>query len=162
MLRSDVVEGGDHEPQKLKFTASGILLGVVYFCHSLYLPARAQSYTNIDETIYTISGGAITVTGYAGTNTVLIITNAISGLPVTSIGQAAFEGNTMLTSVTIPNSVSSIGLDAFRGGSSLTNVTIPNSVTSIGDFAFDQCSSLTSLTIPNNLTNCQDASPPVP
>jgi hypothetical protein len=122
---------------------------------------------------YTTNNNAITITGYSGSESVLVIPNSINGYPVTSIGDAAFE-NSSLISVTIPNSVTRIedqafmecyglasliipdsvtfiGTNAFTY-SGLTNVAIGKSVTSIGDGAFEGCALLTNVTIPNNVT----------
>src|SRR5262245_56848478 len=84
---------------------------------------------------YTTNNGTITITGYTGTNGLVVIPDTIMGLPVTAIGEDAFLLSTNLTSVTIPNSVISIGGGAFAG-TGLTEVTIPSSVTSIGRHTF--------------------------
>ncbi len=77
--------------------------------------------------IYSITNGAITITGYTGAGGAVSIPSTINGLPVTSIGTNAFEGT------------------------SLTSVTIPASVTNIGEYAFWDCYSLTAITAdPNN------------
>ena len=95
---------------------------------------------------YTTNNGAITITGYTGTNNVVVIPDTITGLPVTSIGGSAFLNYQSLTSVTIPNSVTNIedggdirSMDwhgAFMHCTGLTNIVIPNSVVSIGSYAF--------------------------
>jgi PKD repeat protein len=136
---------------------------------TILTPTSSTNFT------FTTNNGAITITEYVGTNTVVVIPSTINGLPVTSIGYEAFIENTHLTSVTIGTNVTSIGEAAFAGCQSLTNVnisnsvtsigiqafdgtglssiTIPNSVTSIGEFAFEGCSHLTGVTIPNSVTN---------
>jgi BspA type Leucine rich repeat region (6 copies) len=111
------------------------------------LPAMVQAqYT------YTTNNGAITITGYTGTNDDVTIPDTINGLPVTSIGDQAFQDCISLTNVIIPNSVTSILSDAFDDCTSLTSVTIPDSVIIIGAFAFADCTNLTSVTIPKSVT----------
>ena len=87
--------------------------------------------------------GVITIAGYSGTSTEVIIPETINGHSVTSIGEGAFSDCSSLTSIEIPNSVTSIGSSAFYYCSSLTSIVIPSSVTSIGFYAFSDCSSLT-------------------
>ena len=126
----------------------------------LATPVAVQAQFN-----YVGTDGMVTITGYTGTNRVVVIPDTITGLPVTAIGGDAFNGNWRLTSVTIPNSVTSIGGGAFAG-TGLINLTIPNSVTNIGSYyfrynnpadsgtwvgAFSFCAALTSVIISNNV-----------
>ncbi len=92
--------------------------------------------TNPEDFTYEIIDGKVTITGYTGSDTEVIIPSTIEGYPVISIGGGAFRNCDSLTSVTIPDSVTSIGNSAFSYCDSLTSVTIPDSVTSIGDSAF--------------------------
>ena len=114
----------------------------------LALPAVVQAQFD-----YTTNEGAITITGYTGTNAVVIIPSTTNGLPVTSIGDGAFYYNTNLTSVTIPNSITNIGNYVFEGCTSLISFTMGTNVTTIGEWAFYSCTSLTSATIGNSVTN---------
>jgi hypothetical protein len=91
-------------------------------------PAHAQFRT-------TTTNGTITITGYTGTLSAVIIPSTITGKPVTSIGANAFFNNSKVTSVTIPDSVTSIGANAFAS-TSMFSVVIGTNVTSIGDGAF--------------------------
>ncbi len=143
----------------------------------LALPASVQA-----QFTFTTNNGAITITGYTGTNSSVVIPGTTNGYPITSIasfafsgffgvsltnitiganvtdiGQAAFSGCYNLTGITIPNSVTNIGSGAFTGCSSLTHVTIGTRVTSIGNNAFSSCTSLTRITIPNSVTNIGSA-----
>lgn len=62
-----------------------------------------------------------TITGYNGTDTVVVIPSKINGVTVTTIGTDAFLGLN-ITSVTIPASVTEIGSNAFAGCTNLTSV----------------------------------------
>jgi hypothetical protein len=102
------------------------------------------------------SDGTVTITGYTGTITDVVIPDSIDGKTVVSIGSSAFYFNRLI-SVTIPNSVTSIGNKAFYYCSGLTNVSIPNSVTSLGSSAFYGCTGLTSVSIPDSVISIGDS-----
>ena len=95
----------------------------------------------------------ITITGFYGIPTNLIIPETIEGLPVKYIYGGAFSDCIYLMSVVIPDSVTSIGDSAFSGCTALTNITIPDSVTEISHSAFSGCRSLTSITLGDSVTS---------
>ena len=111
----------------------------------LVLPAMVRA-----QFIYTTNNNTIAITGYTGSDSVVVIPDTIDGLPVTDLGNFAFEQNQM-TSVAIPNSVTSIGLGAFLDCANLTSVTIGTSVTNVGEIAFHGCHNLTGATIPDSV-----------
>ena len=83
-------------------------------------------YSDFADYTYTELGdGTISITGYTGSNTELLIPNLINGKTVSAISANAFSGNTALTSITILGSVTSIGKSAFSNCSSLTSITLP-------------------------------------
>ena len=106
----------------------------------LLLPLIGQAQftctTNADNTL--------TITGYGGSNGLVLIPSTIAGLPVTTIGDWAFYA-TSIANVLIPDTVTDIGDGAFFDCESLTNATLGNCVTNIGDWAFAFCPSLTSI-----------------
>lgn len=120
----------------------------------------AKCYINVsaDNTAFTttVSGGGCIVTGYHGSDTVVVVPDRISGLPVTGIGDSAFAGKTV-TSVYLPSTVTTIGDSAFEGCAHLTTVTLPTGLTSIGDSAFASCTVLRSISLPAGLTNLGDS-----
>jgi alpha-tubulin suppressor-like RCC1 family protein len=73
---------------------------------------------------FVTNNGAITITGYTGTGTVVTVPDATNGWPVTSIAGYAFPGNV-----------------------SLTNVIIGAGITNIGDYAFSDCTSLAAINV---------------
>ena len=140
------------------------------------LNLTAYAETNGDFEYSYIEDDFLSITGYNGSATNLVIPSAINGDSVKVIDREAFEGCqsiktvtipdsiisigmyafcycTSLTSVTIPDSVTSIGGSAFRGCTSLENINIPDSVESIDDLVFSGCTNLTSITIPNSVTS---------
>ncbi|HLZ55026.1 MAG TPA: leucine-rich repeat protein, partial [Verrucomicrobiae bacterium] len=104
---------------------------------------------------YTTNNRTITITGYNGTNTTLIIPDTLNGLAVTGIGSYAFENQSGLLSVTIPNSITRIGLYAFFA-SGLTSLTIGSSVTNIGIGAFEEDPGLMQIYFLGNAPNADD------
>ena len=104
---------------------------------------------------YTISdANEVTITGYTGSSSAVVIPGTINDNPVTAIGNDTFmEKN--IESVTIPSSVTSIGIRAFYNCDSLSSVTFgkDSQLTSIGTIAFYKCTSLTSVTIPSSVTS---------
>jgi len=91
----------------------------------------------------------ITITGYKGKATKLVIPNTLHGLTVTHIDKKAFAKK-QLTSVVIPDSVIVIDQDAFSGNKNLKEVKISNSVVSIEKGAFEN-SNLEKVTLGTNL-----------
>ncbi len=104
---------------------------------------------------YTVNndGTTATITGYTGSEEIIIIPGDVNEYNVSVIGDDAFSNCTTLTAVTIPDSVTNIGERAFLNCGSLTSVEIPDSVTNISDGAFDACVSLTNVMISKNVIN---------
>ena len=135
--------------RSLIYAGLGLILCVL-LCGGIGMTAQAESY---DDFTYEDNENGITITGYTGDKTELVIPGEINGKKVTDIGTNAFYKYSSLTSVTIPESVTSIGFAAFWGCSGLTSVIIPEGVTNIRDCAFLGCSGLTSVTIPESVTS---------
>lgn len=94
----------------------------------------------------------ITITGYEGSASELVIPDTIDGYTVTKIGAEVFQKNTNLSTVTLPSGLVSIGDSAFYKCTNLKNIVLPDTVTSIGEYAFKGCSSITAVELPSNLT----------
>jgi BspA type Leucine rich repeat region (6 copies) len=122
------------------------LLGVVL----LIFPNVVQAQFS-----FTTNSGTITITGYAGTNPVVLVPASTNGLTVTSIGDDSFAYNLVVTSVVIPSSVTNIGIYAFYS-SGLTNVSIGSGLTTISSYAFEGCGNLLTVAIPNNVISIGD------
>jgi hypothetical protein len=119
---------------------------------------------------YATNNGALTITGYTGTNDVAIIPSTIDGLPVTSIATTAFE-NTLVNVVSIPSTVTSIGPEAFAyTGAGLSAITVDpanQNYSSVGGVLFDKAqtalvqypsgAAAASYSIPNTVTNIADS-----
>ncbi|MBO8426338.1 MAG: leucine-rich repeat domain-containing protein [Firmicutes bacterium] len=100
----------------------------------------------------------ITITGYTGSSTNVVIPSSINvdgeDIPIKAIARKVFYYNDTITSITIPDSVTTIGEYAFYSCSNLTTVTFGENsqLASIGSYAFPGCSSLTSINIPDSVT----------
>ena len=124
-------------------------------------------------------GTYYTVTGYEGSDTVVVIPESVNDIPVTKIAENAFKGKQKITSITVPDSVTEIGNSAFydcisleelnlgnglkaipssmaSGCSKLLSIEIPDSVEFIGFGAFRYCSGLTVLVIPEGVASIGD------
>ncbi len=112
-----------------------------------------ESATDSELFEYTINNGEVTITGYVGADTDVVIPSRIEGYPVTTIGEYAFSSLGDITSVVIPYSVRAIGNYAFYRCESIESILIVNGVRSIGKYAFAYCVSVASVTIPESVTS---------
>jgi uncharacterized repeat protein (TIGR02543 family) len=84
---------------------------------------------------------SLSITGYMGTDSGIVIPEHINSLPVTAIDDGAFDnsdpGNDAkrLTSVSLPPTITTIGDYAFADNR-LTEIIIPEALSSIGRYAF--------------------------
>src|ERR1035438_6740084 len=121
----------------------------------LALPASVRA----QFTFTTNDNNTITITGYTGSNSVVVIPDTTNGYTVTSIGSGAFSSSfssAYITSVTIPDSITSIGDMAFFGCANLGSLNIPSNITNIGAAAFSSCFSLTNIAVPASITSIGD------
>ncbi len=111
-MKATVNPGEVHAPKTLRphwlLGIARILRRFAWMMLALPLTAQAQFQ-------YIVTGGSITLTGYACTAGALNIPSTIDGLPVTAIGSGVFLNCSNLTKVTIPSGVTHIGPSAFYG-----------------------------------------------
>ena len=141
--------------QKIKsliYAGIGLVLCVL-LCGGMSMTAQAEERTDDGFYYEENKDGGITITGYTGDETELVIPGEIDGKGVTSIGDSAFRDCSSLTSIKIPAGVTSIGDFAFEYCYGLTSIEIPAGVTSIGESAFEHCSGLTSIEISAGVTS---------
>lgn len=111
--------------------------------------------TDISLFSYLLSGNELTITGYLGEESKVVIGSSyeIGGIEysVTAIGAEAFSENTIVETVVFPDSVKIIEEWAFYSCEKLQEVTFGDGLEKIGADAFDGCASLTSITFPKSL-----------
>ncbi|MBQ8573196.1 MAG: leucine-rich repeat protein [Ruminococcus sp.] len=76
---------------------------------------------------YTVENDEVTITGYDGFISDVVISDTIDGYPVTRIADGAFSNSTNLKSVTIPKTVNNIGTEAFKYCWSLSEINVSES-----------------------------------
>lgn len=119
----------------------------------------AQGSTEISERVsetvftYSVSNEQITITGYTGTETEIMIPDEIESYPVVTIGSKVFANMTALKSVKLGSNVQTLGSNAFNGCTSLEHVSLGDSLETIGSYAFNNCSALGTIEMPKNLTS---------
>ena len=132
---------------------------------------------NIEDWIYVIEDdGTITINGYKGLDTEVVIPNYINGIPVKKIGKVLFgygfgqgfwdpsiceqgyvdiyfyRQNT-ITKVVISYGIEIIDSMALNHSNALQEIVIPKTVKNIGDNVFFGCDSLKEIAIPSSVTN---------
>lgn len=94
----------------------------------------------------------ITIIGYNGTDTEVVVPESIDGKRVVKIGGWAFANQKNIKSISIPAGVTEIGTYAFKGCSGLSRVSMSSGVKKLAEGAFRDCTSLSSIHIPETVT----------
>ncbi len=95
-------------------------------------PDDESTTSNITYTQH--ADDTVSVSGYTGTDTSIVVSATAGGLPVTSIGNV-FQGSN-ITSITLPDTVTTLSASAFENCTSLSKITAKGVVT-IGANAFN-------------------------
>ncbi|MBC5688495.1 leucine-rich repeat domain-containing protein [Mediterraneibacter sp. NSJ-55] len=136
-----------------------ILLSLLFCCVMCLAIAPvtvlAAERTTAEGWKYVEDGASVTITGYNGNETSVIIPGGINGKPVIAIGERAFSSSG-LNSIEIPASVTTIGSFAFFLCDNLETVIFADDsqLTTIGKYAF-QASGLKSIEIPSSVTTIE-------
>ena len=114
-----------------------------------------ENATPATDFLYEIYDNEITITGYTGSSTEIVIPSYITvdgvNLPVVHIGENAFQNCTTIVSLTTLRNMESIGTGAFSGCSGLRELTLNEGLKTIHGKAFYGCP-ITELVIPNSVT----------
>ena len=82
----------------------------------------ASSQIIIEDVIYEMVDGKMTVTGHRGTRTSYTVQETVKGTTVTVIGEKAFENNTLIQEIHLPDTIQVIRKRAFAGCTNLANM----------------------------------------
>ncbi len=98
--------------------------------------------------------GGITISGYIGTDTEVVIPEKIDDKAVTQIGSYAFANANGLavTSVMMPDTITLIDSQAFWKCTALTTVRLSQKLEKISGCAFEKCENLSDIYLPDSLT----------
>ena len=131
---------------------------------------------NIADWKYTLNDdGTLTITGYKGRDTDVVIPNYIGGVKVKKIGSDKYSSiwsedirdtnesihfgcagvhvQKTIKRITISYGIEEIGNYAFFGTVGMNNINIPSTVTNIGGVAFFGCKSLDNINIPSSVAS---------
>jgi len=119
-----------------------LLLVWISMCMMLSVNAYAVEGGEEQGFLYEVNqDSGVTITGYVGTETNVVIPQMIAGQNVTAIGERAFW-ETSIESIIIPEGVWRIGERAFAYCDKLSYVELPSSVTDMGFGVFRSCPEL--------------------
>ncbi len=113
-----------------------------------------DGYTDeADFTTSAIDSLNVNITGYVGSDTIVVIPRTIKGSTVKSIAGNCFKGKTGITKVVLASGITSIGASAFSGCTGLAEVTMPYGLRTVGNNAFMGCTSLTEVELPDSVNS---------
>ncbi len=101
--------------------------------------------------------GTVTITGYIGEDSVILIPSSIEDCPVTAVADLGLREDQTVTYIRIPSSVTEIGPKAFISCSDAEKIVMADSVRSIGAEAFSGCAKLKKVTLSRGLISIGEA-----
>ena len=135
----------------LASVAAGSLLGS-FQPRTLSEPSILEEPKLYSDFEYLLGPEGVTITGYAGRNTDIVIPKQINGRDVFAIGHDAFNGRHFIKSIKFPKTILAIGNAAFAGCNDLQSLELPDSLRHIGFNAFQFCVYLKQVEIPASVT----------
>ncbi len=135
--------------KKLSLLLSLLICLSVAFCGcgSTENPAALQDFNYYVDT----KMDYVSIRGYSGNETEIIIPEEIEGRPVKYIGSYAFENNKKIKKIILPDTLVTIGLRAFSGCTNLEAVKFSQNLKGISDEAFMSCENLKEVILPDSL-----------
>ncbi len=142
--------------RKIIFVICMVVLQVPLFVGCLQKNVVAEEGELANGFSWESNYNEITITGYEGGSTNLVIPEKINDKPVTKIEREAFSEFEGLESVIVPGSIKVVGAGAFRNCTNLKSIELGEGVETINS-AFIGCTSLESIEIPNSINEMYGA-----
>ena len=137
----------------MKRTIKILLLAVIIIAIGFSAKGVFATTTGEYENLtFEMSNNQITITGYKGNITDVVIPSEIDDYPVTAIKENAFLDCKTLKSIKISDSINKLGEAIFMYCESLSDVTLPKNIKTIPANLFCGCNNLTNVTIPTGVT----------
>lgn len=100
---------------------------------------------------YSEIDGGIAITGFTGSNNIVVIPENIEGKKVIAIGDNAFVNNKTIEGIRLNESTVDIGANSFENCAALKIVLFGSSTKNIKEFAFNGCSNLSEVVLNDGL-----------
>lgn len=125
-----------------------IIIAICFSAKGVFATTTGE-YENLT---FEMSNNQITITGYKGNITDVVIPSEIDDYPVTAISNNAFSNCKTLKSIKISDSINKLGEAIFMYCENLSDVTLPKNIKTIPANLFCGCTNLTNVTIPAGVT----------
>jgi uncharacterized repeat protein (TIGR02543 family) len=106
----------------------------------------------VNGLLFTDNGTEVSIEGYIGFDTEIVIPDSVSGLNITKIAQGAFKNNQDITSITLGEYITNIEDQAFYGMSELTYIALPANAKIIGSDLLTGASKLETIVVSSEAT----------
>lgn len=115
-------------------------------------------YISSDKFLYRFDGEVpgVTVCGYTGQKTEIVIPEKINGRTVSAIADDTLADNDKITSLTLPDCITAIGDGSFNSCDNLETVTLTGGV-QVLENVFCDCPKLESMTFPYGISEINDS-----
>lgn len=111
------------------------------------MPTKTKLPNTKSWTVNVLANGTLSISGYMGAESDIVVPHQIDGIAVSEIGSEAFAYNDHLKNVTISDGISAIRQSAFFMCNNLAKVSLPASMTEIDRGAFGMCDRLSMITV---------------
>lgn len=133
----------------IKILLLAVIMTAIVFSTKGVFATTTGEYENLT---FEMSNNQITITGYKGNITDVVIPSEIDDYPVTAISDNAFSNCKTLKSIKLSDSINKLGEAIFMYCESLSDVTLPKNIKTIPSNLFCGCTNLTNVTIPAGVT----------